>query len=197
MPAKEARRMDLFMQYGVAAGVQAIADSGTRGHRRESRAHRPRHGRRHRRARDDRGELRQVPRDEGPKKISPFYIPASIVNMISGPPVDHVRDHGAEPRRHHGLHDLDPRDRHRHAHDPVRRRGRRDRRRRRDGADADRGRRLLPGAGAVDAQRRAHQGEPAVGSRPRRLRDGRRRGRHGARGIRDRRRSAARASMRS
>src|SRR4029078_2001197 len=28
MPAKEARRMDLFMQYGVAAGVQAIADSG-------------------------------------------------------------------------------------------------------------------------------------------------------------------------
>jgi 3-oxoacyl-[acyl-carrier-protein] synthase II len=27
MPAKEARRMDLFMQYGVAAGVQAIADS--------------------------------------------------------------------------------------------------------------------------------------------------------------------------
>ena len=28
MPAKEARRMDLFMQYGVAAGVQAIADAG-------------------------------------------------------------------------------------------------------------------------------------------------------------------------
>ena len=28
MPAKEARRMDLFMQYGVAAGVQAIAHAG-------------------------------------------------------------------------------------------------------------------------------------------------------------------------
>src|SRR5262249_35011665 len=28
MPAKEARRMDLFMQFGVAAGAQAIVDSG-------------------------------------------------------------------------------------------------------------------------------------------------------------------------
>ena len=27
MPAKEARRMDLFMQYGISAGVQAIGDS--------------------------------------------------------------------------------------------------------------------------------------------------------------------------
>jgi 3-oxoacyl-[acyl-carrier-protein] synthase II len=28
MQAKEARRMDVFIQYGIAAGVQAFKDSG-------------------------------------------------------------------------------------------------------------------------------------------------------------------------
>jgi 3-oxoacyl-[acyl-carrier-protein] synthase II len=84
MPAKEARRMDLFMQFGVAAGVQAIADSGleiTDGNR----------------ARTGLvfgagiGGLATIEENYAkyletrtPKKISPFYIPASIVNMISG-----------------------------------------------------------------------------------------------------------------
>ena len=84
MPAKEARRMDLFMQYGVAAGVQAIADSGLE----VTDANRARIGlvfgagigglatieENHSRYLETRT----------PKKISPFYIPASIVNMISG-----------------------------------------------------------------------------------------------------------------
>lgn len=84
MPAKEARRMDLFMQYGVAAGVQAIADSGLE----VTDANRARIGlvfgagigglatieENHDRYLETRT----------PKKISPFYIPASIVNMISG-----------------------------------------------------------------------------------------------------------------
>ncbi len=84
MPAKEARRMDLFMQYGVAAGVQAIADSGLQ----VTDANRARIGlvfgagigglatieENHSRYLESRTS----------KKISPFYIPASIVNMISG-----------------------------------------------------------------------------------------------------------------
>ncbi|MEX2150582.1 MAG: beta-ketoacyl-ACP synthase II [Steroidobacteraceae bacterium] len=84
MPAKEARRMDLFMQYGVAAGVQAIADAGLE-------------------VTDENrarvglvfgagiGGLATIEENfarfletRTPRKISPFYIPASIVNMISG-----------------------------------------------------------------------------------------------------------------
>ncbi len=84
MPAKEARRMDLFVQYGVAAGVQAIGDSGIE----VTGANRARIGlvfgagigglatieENHSRYLETRT----------PKKISPFYIPASIINMISG-----------------------------------------------------------------------------------------------------------------
>ncbi len=84
MPAKEARRMDLFMQYGVAAGVQAIADSGLEVTDRN-------------RARIGLvfgagiGGLATIEDNYAryletrtAKKISPFYIPASIINMIAG-----------------------------------------------------------------------------------------------------------------
>jgi 3-oxoacyl-[acyl-carrier-protein] synthase II len=83
LPPKEARRIDPFMHYGIAAGVQAVADSGV--------------------------ELESLDRDRcgvvmgagigglstiesehdaflagGPRKISPFYIPGSIINMLAG-----------------------------------------------------------------------------------------------------------------
>ncbi|MDP9197686.1 MAG: beta-ketoacyl-ACP synthase II [Pseudomonadota bacterium] len=84
MPAKEARRMDLFMQYGVAAGVQAIADSGLE----VTDANRARVGLVFGAGI---GGLATIEENfarfletRTPKKISPFYIPASIVNMISG-----------------------------------------------------------------------------------------------------------------
>jgi len=84
MPAKEARRMDLFMQFGVAAGVQAIADSGLE----VTDANRARIGLV---MGAGIGGLATIEENyakyleaKGPKKISPFYIPASIVNMISG-----------------------------------------------------------------------------------------------------------------
>jgi 3-oxoacyl-[acyl-carrier-protein] synthase II len=80
---KEARRMDLFIQYGMAAGIQAIKDSGIEVT--ESNAERI-------------GinigsgigglplieETHDVLRQSGPRKISPFFIPGSIINMISG-----------------------------------------------------------------------------------------------------------------
>jgi 3-oxoacyl-[acyl-carrier-protein] synthase II len=84
MQPKEARRMDLFMQYGVAAGVQAIADSGLE----ITDANRARTGLVFGAGigglatiEDNYGKYLET---KTPKKISPFYIPASIVNMTSG-----------------------------------------------------------------------------------------------------------------
>jgi 3-oxoacyl-[acyl-carrier-protein] synthase II len=81
---KEARRMDLFMQYGVAAGVQAIADSGLE----ITDTNRARIGLVFgagigglETIEDNYAKYLET---KSPKKISPFYIPASIVNMIAG-----------------------------------------------------------------------------------------------------------------
>jgi hypothetical protein len=84
MPAKEARRMDLFMQYGVAAGVQAIADAGLE----VTDANRARVGLVFGAGIGGLATIEdnftRFLETRTPKKISPFYIPASIVNMISG-----------------------------------------------------------------------------------------------------------------
>jgi 3-oxoacyl-[acyl-carrier-protein] synthase II len=80
---KEARRMDPFMHYGIAAGVQAVTDAGLDFERLDR----------------DRcgvvtgagiGGLGTIEEEHnaflsgGPRRISPFYIPASIINMLSG-----------------------------------------------------------------------------------------------------------------
>ncbi len=84
MPAKDARKMDDFIHFGMAAGIQAIRDSGI----------------------DSLDNLdpervgvaigsgigglpnieaqKLVLNERGPRKISPFFIPSSIINMISG-----------------------------------------------------------------------------------------------------------------
>ncbi|MGG5542253.1 beta-ketoacyl-ACP synthase II [Burkholderia vietnamiensis] len=81
--AKEARGMDTFIHYGIAAGVQAIRDSGLEVN--EANAERI-------------GVLvgsgigglpmiedtHQTYVDRGPRRISPFFVPGSIINMISG-----------------------------------------------------------------------------------------------------------------
>jgi 3-oxoacyl-[acyl-carrier-protein] synthase II len=84
MSTKDARRMDAFMQYGVVAGMQAMRDSGLTVT--ESNA--------------DRigilmgsgmGGLESIEEaydryldTSSPKKVSPFFIPASIINLVSG-----------------------------------------------------------------------------------------------------------------
>ncbi|MFP5381362.1 MAG: beta-ketoacyl-ACP synthase II, partial [Gammaproteobacteria bacterium] len=80
---KEARRMDLFIQYGMAAGIQAIRDAGLE----VTEANAERIG-----INIGSGigglplieETHQVVAESGPRKISPFFIPGSIINMISG-----------------------------------------------------------------------------------------------------------------
>ena len=87
MPGKEARHMDTFIHYGMAASIQAVQDAGLP----------------HGDALDEAGAERigvmvgsgigglpmiEQTEDEyqarGPRRISPFFVPASIINMISG-----------------------------------------------------------------------------------------------------------------
>ncbi|MBR7798464.1 beta-ketoacyl-ACP synthase II [Undibacterium fentianense] len=83
IPAKEARNMDTFIHFGIAAGVQAFQDSGITVT--EENAERI-------------GvivgsgigglplieETKEVLIARGPRRITPFFVPASIINMISG-----------------------------------------------------------------------------------------------------------------
>ena len=83
MPAKDARRLDLFIQYGLAAGLQAIADSGLE----VTDANRQRIGVA---MGSGIGGLTNIEStcstllEQGPRRISPFFVPGSIINMISG-----------------------------------------------------------------------------------------------------------------
>ncbi len=83
MDAKEARRIDPFVQYGVVVADQAFADSGL-----DANA-------------IDLGRIgvalgsgiggigtiyqnAQSLADKGPRRVSPFFVPSSIINMVSG-----------------------------------------------------------------------------------------------------------------
>lgn len=80
---KEARRLDLFIHYGLAAAMDAVRDSGI--------GERPAFAERV-------GvcigsgigglpmieDTKEVLTAGGPRKISPFFVPGSIINMISG-----------------------------------------------------------------------------------------------------------------
>jgi 3-oxoacyl-[acyl-carrier-protein] synthase II len=80
---KEARRMDTFIHYGIAAGVQALKDSGLE----VTPANAERIG-----VNIGSGiggivmiqETHNALLQGGPRKISPFFIPGSIINMTSG-----------------------------------------------------------------------------------------------------------------
>ncbi len=84
MSPKEARRMDAFMQYGVAAGVQAMRDSGMVVTEANSARIGVLMG-------SGMGGLESIEETyvkfmetRSPKKVSPFFIPASIINLVSG-----------------------------------------------------------------------------------------------------------------
>ena len=80
---KEARRMDIFIQFGMAAGIQAIRDSGLE----VTEANAERIGINIGSGIGGLPLIEETPdllRESGPRKISPFFIPGSIINMISG-----------------------------------------------------------------------------------------------------------------
>ena len=83
MEPKDARRMDVFMQYGIAAGVQAFEDSGLDADKYDSERFGVAIG-------SGIGGIKTIEdtslliRDAGPRKVSPFFVPGSIINMISG-----------------------------------------------------------------------------------------------------------------
>lgn len=83
LPAKDARRMDVFIQYGLAAGVQAMEDSGILecGINPELIGVAVGSGIGGITMIEHNSEL---VRTAGPRKISPFFVPGSIINMISG-----------------------------------------------------------------------------------------------------------------
>ena len=85
MPAKEARKMDTFMHYGIAAAKEAIADSGIE----VTDANRNRIGVAMGSGIGGIGTIeanhdKYVGADRNPRRISPFFVPGSIINMISG-----------------------------------------------------------------------------------------------------------------
>ncbi|MBP0049216.1 beta-ketoacyl-ACP synthase II [Marinobacterium sp. AK62] len=83
MSAKEARKMDLFIQYGMVAAAQAIEDSGIEAN--DSNAHRIGCA-----IGSGIGGLPMIEKthdtlnNTGPRRVSPFFVPGSIINMISG-----------------------------------------------------------------------------------------------------------------
>ncbi|MEQ1881043.1 MAG: beta-ketoacyl-ACP synthase II [Burkholderiales bacterium] len=80
---KEARRSDIYIHYGIAAAVEAIGDAGLA----KNPADAERYG-----LNIGSGigglplieETCKTVMESGPRKISPFFIPGAIINMISG-----------------------------------------------------------------------------------------------------------------
>jgi len=83
IPAKDVKKMDPFIHYGIAASVQALADAGMHPHEHD----------------EERigcavgagiGGIGTIERtsityhEQGQRKISPFFVPSSIINMASG-----------------------------------------------------------------------------------------------------------------
>ncbi len=80
---KEARRMDRFIQLGVAAALEAVRDAGLE----ITEANAERIGVHIGSGIGGIGTIEETTRvlaEKGPRRVSPFYIPSSIINMISG-----------------------------------------------------------------------------------------------------------------
>ncbi|MDJ0878402.1 MAG: beta-ketoacyl-ACP synthase II [Halieaceae bacterium] len=83
LTTKEARKMDSFVQFGMVAGIQAMEDSGLE----VTEAMAERVGTSIGSGIGGIGQIEknaEVIRTSGPRKISPFFVPGSIINMIAG-----------------------------------------------------------------------------------------------------------------
>ena len=83
LSTKEARKLDVFVQYGMVAGIQAMLDSGFE----ITEENAPRVGCAIGSGIGGIGQIEKnalIVAGPGPRKISPFFVPGSIINMISG-----------------------------------------------------------------------------------------------------------------
>ncbi|MCL9684576.1 beta-ketoacyl-ACP synthase II [Legionella maioricensis] len=83
VPLKDARKMDVFTQYGIAAADEAMLDSGLIMNEALSRRTGVAVG-------AGIGGIQTITNNQdklvsgGPRKVSPFFIPAGIINMVAG-----------------------------------------------------------------------------------------------------------------
>ena len=80
---RDAKRMDLFIQYGMVAGIQAMRDSGLE----ITEANQDRVGCNVGAGLGGIGLIEKTSllmNKSGPRKISPFFVPGSIINMVAG-----------------------------------------------------------------------------------------------------------------
>ena len=83
LSVKEARKMDMFIQYGMYAGIEAIEDSGLE----VTEQNAARVGAAIGSGIGGIGAIENtydVLQNKGPRRVSPFFVPGSIVNMIAG-----------------------------------------------------------------------------------------------------------------
>ncbi|SDV50984.1 3-oxoacyl-[acyl-carrier-protein] synthase II [Chitinasiproducens palmae] len=99
LPVKDARSMDTFIHYGLAAAIQALEDSGLVAARSYDERGTVAHGALVGGLDPERvgviigsgiGGLPRIEEthatltDKGPRRINPFFVPASIINMVAG-----------------------------------------------------------------------------------------------------------------
>ncbi len=83
IPKKDIKKMDPFIHFGIAAGIQALEDSGLEVTEENAERIGVAIG-------SGIGGLPGIERNRdlfvagGPRKISPFFVPSSIINMVSG-----------------------------------------------------------------------------------------------------------------
>lgn len=83
MSEKDARKMDLFVRYGMAAGIQAVEDSGIEVTEENATRIGCIIG-------SGIGGLATIEdaavtiHEKGPRRVSPFFVPSAIINMIAG-----------------------------------------------------------------------------------------------------------------
>jgi 3-oxoacyl-[acyl-carrier-protein] synthase II len=83
LPIKDSRKQDVFVQYGMVAGIQAMQDSGLE----ITEENASRVGCSIGSGIGGIGQIEknaEIIRESGPRRISPFFVPGSIINMISG-----------------------------------------------------------------------------------------------------------------
>ena len=83
LPAKDARKMDVFIQYGLVAAIQAVRDAGLDMEKEDAERVGAAFG-------SGIGGLTNIEENHikmlnsGPRKLTPFFVPGTIINMIAG-----------------------------------------------------------------------------------------------------------------